>query len=63
MKARQSRENAARTLPTWQQRRIVRAAQYWLSSHPNFAGYAMAFDVELDAPWRRPHHVAGAFRI
>jgi putative endonuclease len=63
VKARQSQENAARTLPTWQQRRIVRAARYWLSSHPNFAGYAMAFDVEFDALWRWPHHVAGAFRI
>lgn len=41
----------------------ARRAILALKPPPNFAGYAMAFDVELDAPWRRPHHVAGAFRI
>ena len=63
VKARKSREDAAWTLPTRQRRRIVRAAQYWLSSHPNFAGHDMAFDVVLAAPWRWPHHIADAFRI
>ncbi len=60
VKARKSREAAAWTLPT-RQRRIVGAAQYWLSSHPDFAGHQMAFDVVLVAPWRLPHHIADAF--
>ena len=63
VKARKSRDDAAWTLPTRQRRRIVRAAQYWLSSHPDFAGYDMAFDVVLAAPWRWPLHIAGAFRV
>lgn len=63
VKARKSREDAAWTLPTRQRRRIVRAAQYWLASHPDFAGHDMAFDVVLAAPWRWPHHIADAFPV
>ncbi|MEE8633056.1 MAG: YraN family protein [Methyloceanibacter sp.] len=63
VKARKSREAAAWTLPTRQRRRIVGAAQYWLSSRPDFAGHQMAFDVVLVAPWRLPHHIADAFQI
>jgi hypothetical protein len=29
---------------------MVRAAQYSLSSHPDFAGHDIAFDVVLAAP-------------
>lgn len=63
VKARKSREDAAWTLPTRQRRRIVRAAQYWLANHPDFAGHDMAFDVVLVAPWRLPHHIADAFPV
>jgi putative endonuclease len=63
VKARKTREDAAWTLPTRQRRRIVRAAQYWLASHPGFAGHDMAFDVVLAAPWRWPHHIPDAFPV
>ena len=51
VKRRKTRDDAAWTLPTRQRRRIVRAAQYWLASHPDFAGHDMRFDVVLTAPW------------
>ncbi|MGH6866561.1 MAG: YraN family protein [Methyloceanibacter sp.] len=51
------------TLPAKQRRRIVRAAQYWLSGHPDFAGHDLAFDVVLAAPWTWPRHIANAFPV
>jgi len=50
VKRRKTREDAAWTLPAKQWRRIVRAAQYWLASHPDFTGHDVAFDVVLTAP-------------
>jgi len=63
VKRRQTREDAAWTLPAKQRRRIVRAAQYWLSAHPDFAGDDMAFDVVLAAPWAWPRYIANAFPV
>jgi putative endonuclease len=63
VKRRKTREDAAWTLPTRQRRRIVRAAQYWLASHPDYAGHDIAFDVVLAAPWRLPHYIKNAFPI
>ncbi len=57
VKRRKTQDDAAWTLPTRQRRRIVRAAQYWLASHPEFAGYDMRFDVVLTAPWTWPRHI------
>ena len=34
VKRRKTKEDAAWTLPARQRRRIIRAAQYWLSGHP-----------------------------
>jgi putative endonuclease len=51
----------ASALPTRARRRIVRAAQYWLTGHPDFAGYDIAFDVVLTASWVWPHYIANAF--
>ena len=50
VKQRKRFEDAGWALPTRARRRIVRAAQYWLSSHPGFAGHDIAFDVVLAAP-------------
>jgi len=63
VKRRKTQEDAAWTLPAKQRRRIVRAAQYWLASHPDFAGHTIAFDVVLTAPWRWPLHITGAFPV
>jgi Holliday junction resolvase-like predicted endonuclease len=51
VKQRRRFEDAGWALPTRARHRIVRAAQYWLSSHPDFAGHDIAFDVVLPAPW------------
>jgi len=32
-----------------------------LSSHPDFAGHDIAFDVVLAAPWVWPHYIENAF--
>jgi len=63
VKRRKTREDAAWTLTARQRRRIVRAAQYWLSAHPDFAGHDMAFDVVLAAPWAWPRYIANAFPV
>jgi putative endonuclease len=46
-----------------QRRRIVRAAQYWLSAHPGFANHDLALDVVLTAPWTWPRTVENAFPV
>jgi putative endonuclease len=63
VKQRRRFEDAGWALPTRARRRIVRAAQYWLSSHPDFAGHDIAFDVVLAAPWVWPHYIENAFPV
>ncbi|MGH6735434.1 MAG: YraN family protein [Methyloceanibacter sp.] len=63
VKRRKTTGDAAWTLPAKQRRRIVRAAQYWLSSHPDFAGHDIAFDVVLTAPLAWPRVIADAFPV
>jgi putative endonuclease len=63
VKRRKSVEDAAWTLPARQRRRIVRAAQYWLAGHPDFAGHDIAFDVVLAAPFAWPRYIANAFPV
>jgi putative endonuclease len=63
VKRRKTAEDAAWTLPAKQRRRIVRAAQYWLAGHPDFAGHDIAFDVVLAAPWAWPRYIANAFPV
>jgi putative endonuclease len=62
VKHRQSFEEAGFALPSRARRRIVRAAQYWLSGHPDYAGHDIGFDVVLAAPWRWPRYLRDAFR-
>jgi putative endonuclease len=63
VKRRKTAEDAAWTVPAKQRRRIVRAAQYWLAGHPNFAGPDIAFDVVLAAPWAWPRYIENAFPV
>ena len=57
VKRRKSLDEAGWSLPTRARRRIVRAAQYWLAGHPDFAGHDLAFDVVLAAPWTWPRYI------
>jgi len=63
VKRRKTKEDAAWTLPARQRRRIIRAAQYWLAAHPDFAGHELAFDVVLAAPWAWPRYIENAFSV
>ena len=63
VKRRKALDEAAWTVPAKQKRRIVRAAQYWLASHPDFTTYTIAFDVVLAAPWACPRHIENAFPV
>jgi putative endonuclease len=63
VKRRKTADDAAWTLPAKQRRRIVRAAQYWLAGHPDFAGHDIAFDVVLAAPWAWPRYIENAFSV
>jgi len=63
VKRRRTHDEAAFAVTAKQKRRIVRAAQYWLASHPDYAGRDIAFDVVLAAPWSWPRHIANAFSL
>jgi putative endonuclease len=45
-----------------QQRRIARAAAWYLQHRPSLAGCAVRFDLIATAPWRLPRHVADVWR-
>jgi putative endonuclease len=57
VKRRKTSPDGACTLPAKQRRRVLRAAQYWLSSNPYFAGHHIAFDVVLAPPFAWPRHM------
>ena len=63
VKRRKSLDEAGWSLPTRARRRIVRAAQYWLAGHPDYAGHDLAFDVVLAAPWAMPRYIENAFPV
>ena len=63
VKQRKSFEDAGWWLPTRTRRRIVRAAQYWVAGHPDYAGRDLAFDVVLAAPWAMPRYIENAFPV
>ena len=63
VKGRKTLDEAGWSLPTWARRRIVRAAQYWLAGHPDYAGHDLAFDVVLAAPWTWPRYIENAFTV
>jgi putative endonuclease len=50
-------------VPAKQRRRIIRAAQYWLTEHPEFIGKEIAFGLVLAAPFALPRYIANAFRV
>jgi len=61
VKARSRASTETETLQGVNQRRIVQAAQYWLSRHPAKAGTDLRFDVIFLAPGRWPRHIVHAF--
>jgi putative endonuclease len=63
VKRRKSHDEAAFAVTARRKRRIVRVAQYWIASHPDFVGRDIAFDVVLCAPWSLPRHIENAFPV
>ena len=61
VKRRKISPGGAFTLPAKQRRRVLRAAQYWLSSNPNLTGHRIAFDVLLAPHFGWPRHITNAF--
>ena len=56
------RSAAAEVLTAKQRKRIVRAAEAFMMTRPELAGLDLSFDLMLVGRWRRPRHLAGAWR-
>ena len=61
VKARASLDDAAYAVTSRQQRRIIDAAQAWLSAHPEHGTFDLRFDALLIAPNVAPRHLIAAF--
>jgi putative endonuclease len=61
VKARERIDDAAEAVLPRQQRRIIAAAEFWLSNNPDDAKGDIRFDVVLVAPKSLPRHIEAAF--
>lgn len=61
VKARNRLDDAAEAVTDRSKLRIVAAAEYWLSQHPEDVTSDMRFDAVLVAPGKMPRHIAAAF--
>jgi putative endonuclease len=61
VKARDTLDAAAEAVTARNKQRIVAAAEFWLSQHPDDVTRDMRFDAVLVAPGKLPRHIAGAF--
>ena len=62
VKARGDWITASEAVSARQRGRLARAAHVYLAAHPQYAGYALRFDVMLVTPWSSPRHVRDAWR-
>jgi putative endonuclease len=56
------RSAAEEVLTVKQRKRIIRAAEVFMMTRPDLAGLDLSFDLMLVGRWRRPRHLAGAWR-
>ena len=61
VKARNKLDDAAEAVTERSKLRIVAAAEYWLSQHPDDVMSEMRFDAVLVAPGTIPRHIPAAF--
>jgi putative endonuclease len=61
VKARSFSHQQAEALMAVNQRRIIRAAQLWLTRHPELVDTPMRFDVIFLAPFTWPRHLVNVF--
>ncbi|HAA93478.1 MAG: hypothetical protein CMM48_06855 [Rhodospirillaceae bacterium] len=62
VKARSSLPDGLVAISPRQQKRIVKAAGWFLQRHPHLANCSMRFDAIIIVPWRLPRHVRDAWR-
>lgn len=63
VKRRTTLDEAANSVTPQAQRRMIRAAQYWLGRWPKYASHDPCFDVVLLAPRQWPKHLQDAFGV
>lgn len=61
VKHRAKQLDAAHAVHAHNRSRVVRAAQYYLSAHPDLTSHQVRFDVCLLTWYRLPHHIPHAF--
>jgi putative endonuclease len=61
VKARNRLDDAAEAVSDRTKLRIVAAAEFWLSQHPDDVTSEMRFDAVLVAPGKIPRHIMAAF--
>jgi len=61
VKMRNSKQGMAEALDAVNQRRIIRAAKYYLAGNPQMADKNLRFDVIFLSPFAFPVHLKGAF--
>jgi len=61
VKARERIDDAAEAVTERTKRRILAAAEFWLSRHVDDANCYIRFDVILIAPGKLPRHITNAF--
>ena len=62
VKTRGATEDALEAVSARQRRRVERAAEAFLASHPALGQCDVRFDVMLVVPWRPPRHIMDAWR-
>ena len=62
VKARENSEDLAFFRPR-QRRRVERASQAFLATHPAWAERDCRFDLVVVSPWRWPRHIEAAWRL
>jgi putative endonuclease len=63
VKARDTLVDAAEAVTPRQRRRVARAFEHFLASHPQPPGAILRFDVMLVVPRRLPRHLRDAWRL
>ena len=63
VKRRATRAEAEAALTPYQARRIVRAADHWVSRHPRYRDHNRGLDAILVVPRRLPMHLPDALQV
>jgi putative endonuclease len=63
VKARANLSEARASLTSVKQQRLIHAARFWLSHHPNAMTYTLRMDGLFVAPWHWPRHEENLFEF